>query len=122
MMTAIAVVYFATIYIGVPYSLFRGWSKYRTVLRDKTIPGWIAVASLSLATLSVALAIGSLLGGPWRYYDPTLMRIYSYGTKISFIALVLGLAVIWKQTALRWLAPLAALGTLIFWIGAAAME
>jgi len=121
-MILLAVVYFASAYVGVPLSLFMGWRKCKSVIAEKTFVAWLALTSLTIATLSTALAVGSLLHGGWAYYDPTLMKIYRYGILLSLVAFVLGLAAIWKRTPIRWFAPIASFGMLMFWLGAAISE
>jgi len=56
------------------------------------------------------------------FYDPTLLRIYAWGSLLSAGGIVLGLTGVSAPNALRWHAPLAGLGMLAFWMIAAASE
>ena len=72
-----------------------------------------------LAVSSIVYAV-AIHGFP--FYDPGLLRIYRWGFLLSAGGIVLGLTGVWAPNALRWQAPLAGLGTLSFWMIAAATE
>jgi hypothetical protein len=68
-----------------------------------------------------AFAYSKAIGG-FPFYDPRLMRIYFYGSVLSLAGIALGLVGAFFRNPVRWQAPLAALGTFLFWIGCAAGE
>jgi hypothetical protein len=113
-------------YVAAPTALVAGWFKSAKLGWPQTVFGWMTLASLTLATASALLAIGSLLYGNsiggWPYYDRRLMRIFACGALLSALALIVGLIGSCRRNALRWLAPVASLGMLIFWLGAAEGE
>jgi hypothetical protein len=56
------------------------------------------------------------------FYDPTLMRIEGWGMILSLVSIVLALFGLSGKSAVRWHAPVCAVGTLVFWVLAAAGE
>lgn len=123
-------VFFAVIiamaYVVAPIMLIWGWIRWigrREVLGR---PFFLSLIGFILSTASGLLAISTIVyaraihGFP--FYDPTLLRIYRWGFLLSAGGIVLGLTGIAKANALRWHAPLAGLGTLAFWMSAAATE
>ena len=87
---------------------------------------WPSLLALLLATASATLALGSIAysnaTGGFAYYDHHLMRIYRTGTLLSTAALLTGLVGTAFPGAIRWQAPLASFGTLLFWLLAAIGE
>jgi len=79
----------------------------------------LSTASGVLAVSAIVYAV-AIHGFP--FYDPTLLRIYAWGFLLSAGGIVLGLTGVSAPNALRWHAPLAGLGTLAFWMIAAATE
>jgi hypothetical protein len=79
-----------------------------------------------LTTCSGLLALGAFLfsgaTGGFAYYDPRLLRIFKIGLLLSSLALLTGLIGIAFRNPLRWQAPIASLGMLIFWFLAAVGE
>jgi hypothetical protein len=112
-------------YLASPVFLFWGWvrwlkqSKPQTITSLLSLSGFVfASASGLLAVLSIAFAQVHTFG----YYDPSLIRIFRWGVSLSLTGLCLGIGGAWRTSSLRWLSPLAALGTLAFWILSAAGE
>jgi hypothetical protein len=68
-----------------------------------------------------ALAFSGAAGG-FAYYDPRLLRIFRIGLILSSLGLLAGLIGIAFRNPLRWQAPAASFGMLIFWFLAAMAE
>ena len=84
-----------------------------------------AVTSLSLAgfvlgSASALLAIGTILyaitTGGFRFYDPTLLKVYRAGLLLALGGLVFALVGVWNRNPLRWHAPALSLGMLVIWL------
>lgn len=115
----------ALAYLVTPAALIVGWIRWsrRTNPRMPVITS--SFISFALASSSAALAAITLLIAHFhhfRFYDPVLMRIYGSGAVVSCLSALLSLAGIWRPNSLRWYAPVCAVGTLAFWIMAAAGE
>jgi hypothetical protein len=113
-------------YLIAPLMLIWGWIRWvsrREVLGRPfflSLIGFIlSTASGALAFLTIAYAVG--IHG-FRFYDPTLLRIYRWGLLLSAGGIVLGLTGVSAPNALRWQAPLAGIGMMAFWMIAAASE
>ncbi len=103
------------------------WAWVRFVREDlRKRSTWLSVMSLLLATGSAILGIAAFLYsksvGGFPFYDPRLMRIYFYGGVLSLAGALVGAIGLFFKSSVRWQAPLAAVGTLLFWIGCAAGE
>jgi hypothetical protein len=112
--------------LGGPLLIAWGWLRFvrRGRLRDRK--SWPSLAALILATGSSLLAVGSMIyagaGGGFAYYDPRLLRIFSVGVVLSSVAVIIGFIGTAFRNPLRWQAPTASLGMLIFWFLAASGE
>jgi sulfite exporter TauE/SafE len=126
METVIVILYAALVYAVLPCGLIWGWVRWSRAERRWSFTSVLSFAGFGLATASALLAIGALLYGKsiggWPYYDPRLMRIYAWGALLSLSGIILGIGGVWRRNPLRWHAVACALGTLIFWFGAAGTE
>jgi hypothetical protein len=91
-----------------------------------TLISALSMISFFLATCSALLAFGGLsyahaIGG-FPFYDPRLMRLYSWGGRLSLAGIVLGIIGYFRRNTLRWYAPICSVGVFIFWFGAAIGE
>ena len=112
-------------YIVSPVVLFWGWARWASRPKLRTVSAILSFLGFILATVSVMLAVSTAVYAQFhefRFYDPSLLRIMRWGVLLSFDALVLGMSGAWKKSSLRWHTPVFAVGTLAFWILAAAGE
>lgn len=113
-------------FVMTPLVMIWGW--WRWTRRDKqwTIAATFSLTSFALATTSALLAISSVICGRviggFPYYDPRLMRIYTWGTFISATSIVLALVGIARRNSLRWHALFCGVGTLVYWFTMAESE
>ncbi len=115
----------ALAYLVTPAALIGGWVRWsrRTDARTPAITA--SLISFALASSSAALAAFTLILAQFHhfgFYDPVLMRIYGSGAVLSCLSALIALIGLWRRNSLRWFAPACAVGTLAFWIMAAAGE
>jgi hypothetical protein len=121
----IFVILFALSYLVSPVLLFWGWVRWLKQSKLRTITSLLSLSGFVLASASALLALLSIPYAQvhrFGYYDPSLMRIFRWGVFLSFTGLCLGIGGAWRTSSLRWFSPLAALGTLAFWLFSAAGE
>ncbi len=86
----------------------------------------LSLIGFVLATASELLAISMVtyayISGGFGYYDPILMKIYAWGTLLSFAGLAAAVIGIWRPSSLRWHALACTAGTLLYWLVQAANE
>jgi len=113
-------------YLLAPTMLIWGWVRWMNLRTDLGRPFFLSLIGFILSTASALLALGSIAyavtTAGFAYWDPRLLRIFRLGVLLSMGGIVLGLTGILRPNALRLHAPLAGLGTLAFWIVAAAGE
>lgn len=115
----------AMAYVATPICLFLGWVRWVRQPKTRAVTAALSFLAFALATSSALLAIGMTWYAqvhPFRYYDPTLMKIYRLGFELSGGGLLFGLSGIWRSSPLRWYALICAGGTFAFWMLAAAGE
>ena len=123
---AIFVALIAVSYLGLPVMLIWGWIRWVGRPRLLNIASILSFSGFFLANASALLAISAMFYAffvhGFEFYDPRLMRIFGWGILLSLGGLILGVAGVWRQSSLRWHAPVCALCTLAFWILAMAGE
>lgn len=111
-------------YLALPVVLVVGWVRWAR--RRQTGSARPSLAGFSLGTASALLALGVMVyeraAGGFQFYDPALLRIYRWGLLLSVAGLVFGGVGLRWPGPIRWYAPVAAAGTLLFWLGMAAGE
>lgn len=77
---AVGIIFVLGVYVAVPVVLVMGWVRW--VRYGQIGRTWPSLAGFSLGTASALLAVGSMVYagmiGGFRYYDPTLLRIYRW--------------------------------------------
>jgi hypothetical protein len=113
-------------YFVLPVVLIWGWARWINLAKLRSASSVLSLAGFVLATASALLSVSSIAYGQgihgFRFYDPLLMRIFRCGVLLSLGAIVFGLGGVWRPSSLRWHAPVAAIGTLAFWVVAAEGE
>jgi hypothetical protein len=118
------IIFAAGAYVALPILIIVGWVRWAT--RRQAGGTWLSLTGFSLGTASALLGIGTMLYacslGGFPYYDPALLRIYRLGLLLSVAGLIFGTVGLRRSSPVRWYAPVAAVGTLLFWLAAAAGE
>jgi hypothetical protein len=111
-------------YVLLPALIVVGWVRWAG--RRQTGDARLSLTGFALGTASALLAIGAMLyahsGGGFPFYAPALLRIYRLGLLLSVVGLIFGAVGLRWPSPVRWYAPVAAAGTLLFWLAAAAGE
>ena len=116
---------FAFGFLGSPIMLIWGWARWRSEPKLRTVPAILSLIGFVLATASAVLAVSTIAVAQFHhfpYYDPALLRIFRWGTFLSLGGIVFGISGVWRQSSLRWHAPVSAAGMLAYWFLAASME
>lgn len=129
-MTALEALFFAFcaigFYIFLPVAIVWGWVRWWRVAYRRTLFSLISLVGFTLATASGLLAISTVVYadaiGGFPFYDPLLMQIYQWGAWLSLSGMAFALIGVWRPGPLRWLAPISALGTFLYWLAAATGE
>jgi hypothetical protein len=128
MLASIPLFFAVTTTFAIPALLLWGWVRWA---KDKTEnprsrSTTFSLLGFSLATASAALAIATHLYARFVHnfplYDPALMKIYACGCLLSIAGIAFAVAGSGKPNPIRWLAPVCAFGTLIFWLMAMSTE
>ena len=107
---------------AIPVLLVWGWVRW---VKDKTekqrsSSSTFSLVGFSLATGSAALAVATHLYARFVHNlalsDPALMKIYAFGCLLSIAGIAFAVAGSGRPNPVRWLAPVCAFGTLIFWL------
>jgi len=109
-----------------PTALIWGWARWINLPKLRTVSSILSLTGFVLATASALLGVSSIAYAQgihdFRFYDPRLMRMFRWGFLLSLGAIVFGLGGVWRSSSVRWHAPVAAIGTLAFWVMAAEGE
>jgi hypothetical protein len=103
-----------------PAVLVWGWVRWCKRPKLRTLPSIISLVGFILATASATLAASALAYASFVRFssglDPVLYRMFGSGMWISFAGILFSVSGAWRQSSLRWHAPVCALGTLAFWM------
>jgi hypothetical protein len=91
----------------------------------RTVFSILSLIGFSLKTTSAILGMLTIAFAQlhhFEFYDPLLLRIFRWGILLSLAGIPFSIAGVWRASSLRWLAPACSIGTLAFWILAAAGE
>jgi hypothetical protein len=108
-----------------PAMFLWGWVRWVQHAKLRTLPSILSLSGFVLATSSALLAVSTLAYAhfhPFDHYDPSLMRIEGWGMLLSLGASLFAACGVWRNSSIRWHALICALGTLSFWMMAAASE
>jgi hypothetical protein len=126
MVQAILALFATGVFLGSPIVMIWGWVRWGTREKSMTSFPVLSLTGFVLATVSELLAISMVtyarISGGFAFYDPTLMRIYAFGTLLSLVGLILAIVGMWKPSSLRWHALGCTVGTLLYWFVQAASE
>jgi hypothetical protein len=126
MLSTFMVLLVVGLYAGVPTLLIWGWVRWARRTQPLTPSSILSLIGFAFATASSLLASSSALYANvirrFPFYDPSLLRIFAVGTLLSLCAILFAIIGIWRPNPLRWHAPACAVGTLLFWLLAAAGE
>jgi hypothetical protein len=112
-------------YVVSPVVLIWGWARWTGQPKSRTVASILSLVGFSFATASAALAVSSVAYAQihhFGFYDPLLLRIFRWGFLLSMTGILFGIGGVWRQSSLRWHAPISGLGTLAFWVLAAEGE
>ena len=124
MSRALPIISAAGIYVALPILIIVGWVRWAS--RRQAGAAWLSLTGFSLGTVSALLGVGATLYarfvGGFPFYDPALLKIYRLGILLSTAGLIFGIIGGRSSSPVRWYAPVAAAGTLLFWLAAATGE
>ncbi len=105
---------------AIPALLLWGWVRVYKNETPRTRSSGFSLLGFSLATASAVLALATHLYARFVHsfplHDPSLFKIYAVGCFLSVAGIALAVAGTGRSNPVRWLAPLCAFGTLIFWL------
>lgn len=110
----------------IPALILWGWVRYLRDHAPRTRASTLSMLGLSFSTLSALLALSTHLYARFvrnfPLHDPTLLRIYAAGCLLSSLGIAFGVGGAGHKGPLRWLSPVTAFGTLLFWLLALSSE
>jgi hypothetical protein len=104
-----------------PVMLVWGWIRWAKRPKLRTIPSILSLLGFIFATASATLAVSCLVyehvhpNPRFAIFYPLLWNMSRCGVLTSFAAILFSVLGVWRQSSLRWHAPVCALGTLAFW-------
>jgi hypothetical protein len=110
----------------IPALLLWGWVRWSKNKNPRSNSSTFSLLGFSLATASASLALGTHLYArfvhSFSFHDPTLLKIYAAGCLLSVAGIAFAVAGTGRPNPVRWLAPICAFGTMVFWLLAMTSE
>ncbi len=110
----------------IPALLIWGWIRWAQYDLPRSRSSTFSLIGFSLATASATLALLTHLYARFvrnfPVYDPVLLRVIAAGSLLSILAIAFAVAGAGRPNPVRWLAPICAVGTLMFWLLAMTSE
>jgi hypothetical protein len=112
----------------IPVLLLWGWIRWSKHHHDapRSRSSTFSLLGFSFATASATLALATHFYArfihSFPFYDSTLMKIYACGCLLSVAGIAFSVAGTGRPNPVRWLAPVCAFGTLVFWLLAMSSE
>jgi hypothetical protein len=120
MVASILWLFVVAVTLTIPALLLWGWLRLSQEHTPRSRSATFSLFGFSLATASAAVAIGTHLYArfvsSFPPHDPTLTKIYLCGCFLSLAGIVFAVAGSGAPGAVRWLAPVCAFGTFVFWL------
>ena len=120
MVASILWLFVVAITLTIPVLLLWGWLRLSQQHAPRSRSATFSLLGFSLATASAGVAIGTHLYArfvsSFPAHDPTLTKIYLCGCFLSLAGIVFAVAGSGAPGAVRWLAPVCAFGTFVFWL------
>jgi hypothetical protein len=114
------------VYFGPIVLIGWGWVRWEKSSQHFEWGSALSLVGFVLASAACLLGVGTTIYaraiGGFPFYDPRLLRIYRWGILLSLLGLLCSVAGIWHRNSIRWHAPLASLGMLVYWFLSAASE
>ena len=112
--------------VVVPALILWGWVRWSQSTNPHNTSSTLSRIGFSFATASALLALFTHLYArfvrSFPFHDPALMKIYAGGCLLSSLAILFAIGGSGRKGPVRWLAPVCAFGTLLFWLIAMSSE
>jgi hypothetical protein len=105
-----------------PVILVWGWVRWGKRPKLRIMPSVLSLLGFIFTTASATLAVSSLVydhlhpNPRFAIFYPLLFKMSECGVLTSWAGILFSVLGVWRQSSLRWHAPVCALGTLAFWM------
>jgi hypothetical protein len=105
-----------------PVMLVWGWVRWGKRAKLRTMPSVLSLLGFIFTTASATLAVSCLVydhlhpNPRFAIFYPLLFKMSECGVLTSWAGVLFSVVGVWRQSSLRWHAPVCALGTLAFWM------
>src|ERR1700739_4293558 len=114
-----------SMYMVMPVVIVWGWLRWKKRTQPRNVFSTLSLIGFTFATASGLLAVFSIayaIAFRFRFYDPTLLKIFGLGFLLSLVGFLFAVCGAWRPNPLRWHAPAGAAGMCLFWFVAALGE